>query len=128
MSDTSTEPTKYVAEFLDGPLEGTTEHRFLEGGKPEERVTQYALVDGTDAMFEYVAGATRELNGEQFVQYSFDPQGQRPPAGPGGPGRRVQEPEPSSEPARTGSCRRMRSAAAGCYAQPSSCRRSSSMP
>ena len=72
MSDTSTEPDKYVAEYLDGPLEGTTEHRYLEGGKPEERVTQYALVDGTDAMFEYVAGETRELNGEQYVQYSFD--------------------------------------------------------
>lgn len=77
MSDTSTESakaesSKYVAEYLDGPLEGTTEHRFLEDGKPEARVTQYALVDGTDAQFEYVAGATRELNGEQFVQYSFD--------------------------------------------------------
>ncbi|MBW4040697.1 MAG: hypothetical protein HIU86_01015 [Acidobacteria bacterium] len=72
MSDTSTESHKYVAEYLDGPLEGTTEHRFLEGGRPAERVTQYALVDGTDAMFEYVAGAKRELNGEQYVQYSFD--------------------------------------------------------
>ena len=72
MSDTSTGSAKYVAEFVDGPLGGTTEHRFLEGGEPEERLTQYALVDGTDAMFEYVAGATRELNGVQFVQYSFD--------------------------------------------------------
>lgn len=77
MSDTSTsadapaEPAKYVAEYLDGPLEGTTEHRFLQDGAPEERVTQYALVDGTDARFEYVAGDTRELNGEQFVRYSF---------------------------------------------------------
>lgn len=72
MSDTSTEPGKYVAEYLDGPLEGTTEHRFLQDGAPEPRVTQYALVDGTDAMFEYVAGERRELNGEQYVQYSFD--------------------------------------------------------
>lgn len=72
MSDTSSEPNKYVAEYLDGPLEGTTEHRYLEDGKPEARVTQYALVDGTDAQFEYVAGDTRELNGEQYVRYSFD--------------------------------------------------------
>ncbi|WP_375390012.1 hypothetical protein [uncultured Amnibacterium sp.] len=72
MSDTSSEPAKYVAEYLDGPLEGTTEHRYLENGAPEPRVTQYALVDGTDAMFEYVAGDTRTLNGEQFVRYSFD--------------------------------------------------------
>jgi hypothetical protein len=72
MSDTSSEPNKYVAEYLDGPLAGTTEHRFLEDGKPEERVTQYALVDGTDAQFDYVVSSTRELNGEQFVSYSFD--------------------------------------------------------
>jgi hypothetical protein len=72
MSDTSTEPGKYVAEYLDGPLEGTTEHRYLQDGAPEPRVTQYALVDGTDAMFEYVAGDVRELNGEQYVQYGFD--------------------------------------------------------
>ena len=72
MSDTSTESRKYVAEYLDGPLEGTTEHRFLQDGAPEQRVTQYALVDGTDAMFEYVAGDARELNGQQYVQYSFD--------------------------------------------------------
>lgn len=73
MSDTtSSEPDRYVAEYLDGPLEGTTEHRYLEGGEPEARVTQYALVDGTDAMFEYVAGETRTINGERFVQYSYD--------------------------------------------------------
>jgi hypothetical protein len=72
MSDTSSEPAKYVAEYLDGPLEGTTEHRFLQDGAPEPRITQYALVDGTDAMFEYVAGEPRTLNGEQFVRYTFD--------------------------------------------------------
>lgn len=72
MSDTPSEASKYVAEYLDGPLEGTTEHRFLEDGKPQERVTQYALVDGTDAQFDYVARSTRELNGEQFVSYGFD--------------------------------------------------------
>ncbi|GAA2754165.1 hypothetical protein [Amnibacterium kyonggiense] len=85
MSDTSSEPAKYVAEYLDGPLEGTTEHRFLEGGKPEERVTQYALVDGTDAQFEYVAGEIRELNGEQFVQYSFSPKDSDPLQGQADP-------------------------------------------
>lgn len=77
MSDTSAsaEPDRYVAEYLDGPLEGTTEHRFLQDGAPEQHVAQYALVDGTDAQFDYVAGATRELNGEQYVQYSFDQAG-----------------------------------------------------
>jgi hypothetical protein len=72
MSETSTEPGKYVAEYLDGPVEGTVEHRYLEDGRPQERVTQYALVDGTEALFEYVAGESRELNGELYVQYSFD--------------------------------------------------------
>lgn len=72
MSDTSSDSNQYVAEYLDGPLEGTTEHRFLQDGAIEPRVTQYALVDGTDAMFEYVAGERRELNGQQYVQYSFD--------------------------------------------------------
>jgi hypothetical protein len=85
MSDTSTEPAKYVAEYLDGPLEGTTEHRYLEGGKPEARVTQYALVDGTDAQFDYVAGDIRELNGEQYVQYSFDAQDSDPLQGQADP-------------------------------------------
>ena len=74
MSDTSTssEPGKYVAEYVDGPLEGTTEHRFLQDGEPETRVTQVALVEGTDALFVYVAGETRELNGEQYVNFTLD--------------------------------------------------------
>jgi hypothetical protein len=71
MTDTP-ESHQYVAEYLDGPLEGTTEHRYLQDGAPEPRITQYALVDGTDAMFEYTAGEARELNGQQYVQYSFD--------------------------------------------------------
>jgi hypothetical protein len=74
MSDTSTssEPGKYVAEFVDGPLQGTTEHRFLQDGEPETSVTQVALVNRTDALFVYVAGETRELNGELYVSFSLD--------------------------------------------------------
>jgi hypothetical protein len=68
----SAEPDRYVAEYLDGPLAGTTEHRYLIGGEPEERVTQMALVDGTDGLFDYVAGGSRELNGERYVQFHFD--------------------------------------------------------
>ena len=75
MSDTSsTDAGRYVAEYVDGPLEGQTEHRFLEDGKPTATVPQFALVDGTEGMFEYVAGETRELNGEQYVRYSLDAQ------------------------------------------------------
>ena len=71
-SNGSAEPGKYVAEYVDGPMEGTTEHRFLHDDAPEPTITQYALVDGTDAMFEYRAGDVREINGEHFVRYSFD--------------------------------------------------------
>ena len=53
--------------------------------EPTERVTQYALVDGTDAQFEYVAGDTRELNGERFVQYSFAPKDSDPLQGQADP-------------------------------------------
>jgi len=74
MSDTSTstEPDHYVAEYADGPLEGTTEHRFLKDGEPEQQVTQMALVNGTDGLFVYAAGETRELNGEQYVTFTLD--------------------------------------------------------
>jgi hypothetical protein len=71
-STPSAEPDRYVAEYLDGPLEGTTEHRYLVEGRPEQRVTQVALVDGTEALFDYVAGDSRQLNGEQYVQFRFD--------------------------------------------------------
>ncbi len=92
MSDTtSTEPDRYVAEYLDGPLEGTTEHRFLEDGKPEQRVTQYALVDGTDAMFEYEAGETRTINDELFVQYSYDAGDSDPLQGQADPNERSKQ-------------------------------------
>jgi hypothetical protein len=74
MSDSSrsAEPDKYVAEFVDGPLEGTVEHRYLVDGQPERRITEMGLVDGTDAVFEYQAGERRELNGETYVRFTFD--------------------------------------------------------
>lgn len=75
MSDSSrsAEPDKYVAEYSGGPAEGSVEHRYLVDGQPEARVTQVALVDGTEALFDYVAGERRELNGELYVRFTFDP-------------------------------------------------------
>jgi len=73
MSTSSAEPARYVAEYVDGPLEGTTEHRYLVDGEPEQHLTQMALVDGTEGIFDYVAGESRELNGERYVQFHFDP-------------------------------------------------------
>ncbi len=74
------EANQYVAEYTDGPLAGTTEHRYLEDGEPQERITQMGLVEGTDALFEYVAGERTELNGQQVVRYAFD----RPDSDPRG--------------------------------------------
>jgi hypothetical protein len=86
MSDTSSEPGKYVAEFLDGPMEGTIEHRYLENGAPQSRITQYALVNGNEGMFEYVAGESRELNGEPYVTYTLDAKDSDELAGDADPG------------------------------------------
>ena len=77
MSTTGTSD-RYVAEYIDGPLKGTTEHRYLTDGEPEERVSQVALVEGTESLFWYVAGERRELNGGWVVRYGFDQDGSDP--------------------------------------------------
>lgn len=66
------EPNRYVAEFVDGPLEGTTEHRYLVDGQPEQQVTQMALVERTEAILWYTAGESREVGGVLHVRYTFD--------------------------------------------------------
>jgi hypothetical protein len=66
------EPNKYVAEFVDGPLEGTTEHRFLVDGQPEQRMTQIALVERTEAILWYVQQDSRDVGGVLHVRYAFD--------------------------------------------------------
>jgi hypothetical protein len=65
---------RYVAEYVDGPLEGTVEHRYLVDGKPEEQVTQLALVNRTEALHWYTAQDSREVAGLLHVRYAFDPQ------------------------------------------------------
>ncbi|MBT2499775.1 hypothetical protein J7E25_11770 [Agromyces sp. ISL-38] len=63
---------QYVAEFLDGPLEGEFEHRVLVGGKPESRVGMFAAVDGLESVFWYDAVEQREVNGQLRVRFRFD--------------------------------------------------------
>ncbi len=63
---------QYVAEFLDGPLEGEFEQRVLVGGKPERRVGMVAAVDGLESLFWYDAVDEREVNGQMRVQFRFD--------------------------------------------------------
>lgn len=68
----SAEPDRYVAEYSGGPLDATVEHRYLIDGRPEPRLSQMALLNGSEGLFDYVAGETRELNGELYVTYTFD--------------------------------------------------------
>ncbi len=62
----------YVAEFIDGPLEGEFEHRILVGGKPEKRVGMVAAVEGLESLFWYDAVDERQVNGQVRVRFRFD--------------------------------------------------------
>ena len=66
------ESSTYVAEFLDGPLEGDFEQRALVGGKPEKRVGMVAAVDGLESLFWYDAVDEHEVNGQLRVRFRFD--------------------------------------------------------
>ena len=70
MSETAA--AQYVAEFLDGPLEGDFEHRALVGGKTESRIGMVAAVDGLESLFWYDAVEQREVNGQMRVRFRFD--------------------------------------------------------
>jgi len=67
-----TSPAEYVAEFIDGPLEGDFEHRVLVGGKAEARIGMMAAVDGLESLFWYDAVDEREVNGQLRVRFRFD--------------------------------------------------------
>jgi hypothetical protein len=67
-----TSPAEYVAEFIDGPLEGDFAHRVLVGGKAEARVGMMAAVDGLESLFWYDAVDEREVNGQLRVRFRFD--------------------------------------------------------
>lgn len=69
------EPSRYVAEFVDGPLEGTTEHRFFVDGEPEQRLTQMGLVERTEVILWYRAQESRDIGGVLHVRYAFDRDG-----------------------------------------------------
>ena len=63
---------QYVAEFIDGPLEGDFEHRILVSGKPESRVGMVAAVDGLESLFWYDAVDEHHVNGQLRVRFRFD--------------------------------------------------------
>jgi hypothetical protein len=72
MSESERESVEYVVEYVDGPLAGETERRVLIDGAYDERIGAIAAVEGLESTFWYVAGATREVQGELYVAYSFD--------------------------------------------------------
>ncbi|GAA1773609.1 hypothetical protein [Agromyces lapidis] len=63
---------QYVAEFIDGPLEGEFDHRALVGGAAERRIGMVAAVDGLESLFWYDAVDERQVNGELRVRFRFD--------------------------------------------------------
>jgi hypothetical protein len=66
------EHAKYVAEFVDGPLEGTADHRYLVDGQPEQELTQMGLVEGTEVILWYRAQDSRDVGGVLHARYGFD--------------------------------------------------------
>ncbi|MEJ3404513.1 hypothetical protein WDJ51_07195 [Rathayibacter sp. YIM 133350] len=62
----------YVAEFIDGPLEGEVESRVLIDGAYEKRLAMFAAIEGLESTFWYDAIDEREVNDEVHVRYRFD--------------------------------------------------------
>lgn len=63
---------EYIVEYIDGPLAGGTERRYLVRGKYDDEVTAVAAVEGLESQFAYNAVDTREINGQLHVRYRFD--------------------------------------------------------
>ncbi|GAA1443597.1 hypothetical protein [Leifsonia poae] len=72
MSDQNQSEHEYIVEYVDGPLEGTTDRRVLVDGKVDDRIGVVAAVSGLESLFWYVAGDERTVNGEKYVSYRFD--------------------------------------------------------
>ncbi|WP_241980358.1 hypothetical protein [Cryobacterium glaciale] len=71
-SPDSETPTMYIAEFIDGPLEGQIDSRALVRGKHAPRISMVAAVGGLESVFWYDEVDERDLNGQRRVRYAFD--------------------------------------------------------
>ena len=71
MTDARQDP-EYIVEYVDGPLVGQTDRRFLVDGQVDERIGVIAAVEGLESTFWYVAGEQRHSGDELLVQYHFD--------------------------------------------------------
>ncbi|MCL2514835.1 MAG: hypothetical protein FWD85_08105 [Microbacteriaceae bacterium] len=66
---------EYVTEFLDGPLQGTTQHRLYIDGDYEKVITAYVAVEGLPSELRYVASASKQVGDTLFVSYKWDASG-----------------------------------------------------
>lgn len=73
-SASSAEQRQYAAEFSGGPLDGTTEHRYLVDGEVEGHVLEMALVLGTEGLFRYNAGDRHLVGDVLHVTFTYDPE------------------------------------------------------
>lgn len=64
---------EYVTEFLDGPLQGTIQHRSYIDGEYEKELDVYVAVEGLPSQLHYVADRAKQVGDTLFVSYSFDP-------------------------------------------------------
>jgi hypothetical protein len=64
---------EYIIEFLDGPLQGQTQHRPLIDGEYEKELDTFVAVEGLPSQLHYVAQKTRQVGETLFVSYRFDP-------------------------------------------------------
>ncbi|HEY0248494.1 MAG TPA: hypothetical protein VGC45_09550 [Gryllotalpicola sp.] len=65
-------PNPYEAEFLDGPLAGTTESRESAEGAYESPLETYVDVEGLPTLLRYTVETTRTVGETLFVSYRFD--------------------------------------------------------
>jgi hypothetical protein len=72
MTDSEHTDVEYIVDYVDGPLAGESDRRVLIRGKFDDRIGAVAAVEGLESLFWYVAGETREIQGELHVNYSFD--------------------------------------------------------
>lgn len=72
MTSTDEANVAYVAEFIDGPLEGEIDKRVLIGGKHSPRISMVAAIDGMESVFWYDEVEQRDVQGTLHVRYAFD--------------------------------------------------------
>ncbi|GAA4156663.1 hypothetical protein GCM10022286_07210 [Gryllotalpicola daejeonensis] len=64
---------EYILEFLDGPLQGQTQHRPYIDGEYEKEVDAFVAVEGLPSQLHYVARDSRKVGENLFVSYRWDP-------------------------------------------------------